>query len=85
MQLRVTAETFERVAQFFDGDEQAADFIAKTFALVHELDGGNFKKAARRLKLQAAICRDLAVTTKIFVLADGDEDERELTNDEPPF
>ena len=86
MQLRVTAEVYDRVLSFFNGDEQAAgDFVARVFALVHEIDGGNFKRAARRLKLQAAVAKDLSVTTKIFAIDGVEEDERELSSDEPPF
>ena len=66
MKLHVRQETFDRVRQFCDGDERAATgFIEQVFATV-DADDRDFRRAARRLKLQAAVAKDLSVTTKPF-------------------
>ena len=87
MHISIDEVTFERVVQFFDGDKQAAaDFVAQTFSRACELDGGDFLQAARRFTLQSEISLALSLYTEnVNFATDGEEEKKELTNDEPPF
>ena len=61
----VSFTTYQKLVAFFGGDEQlASDEILNSYSFAIERFNGDFRRAARLLKLRAAVLRDIAVTAR---------------------